>query len=827
MHFFNLKGYEFDYNKVSTYVQWFSLVAEGIVMNEDGSLMRTYQFMGRDLESTEPEEIKAVIAMVNGHLKQLGEGWCIYVEARRSKANLYKLRRFPDKACQMMDYERQNSFNHDTYYVNDYFITLQWLPQSERRKGIAKFFFDRNRYEEAADHSLRENLDSFLNTTKKVIDGFSKYLAWCRELDDEEMLTYLHSCVSLDNHVVKRPLEPVCLGDMLCDVPFYGGTNPVIGNEYYSEHLGCISIKSYPPESWACMLDELNRLDLEFRWVSRFICHEKLCSQEHVNSVKRSWKANDKDIITWLKEIVTKEESVMIDTTAVQRYQDADEVNVELSNDYISLGQFTSNVILRDSDREALKRKVLEVSRCYSSRGFTVSPETFNAVSAWFGSIPGNAYADPRRILLSSLNFCHLLPLSAVWSGEEYCKHLSEWHGSPVPALAQVSTAGSTPFFFNIHVGEVGHTMIVGPTGSGKSVLLNFIASQARGIPKSRIYVFDKGGSSRVFAAAVGGEFHDLASEAGEGGLSFQPLRYIDEENEKIWASEWLQGIFEQEGLAMTPERKRSIWDALTSLADTPPEDRTLTGLKIYLQSLALRDALEPFVIATKGITDNKGAYAGLFDSDVDTLAIESYQVFEMGGLMHKKSAVMPVLLYLFHVIEKNLTGEPTFIILDECWTFLDNPLFSEKIREWLKTMRKNNVSIIFATQNLEDIMRCSISSAIIESCYTKIFLPNPLAQSGANDEVYRAFDLSGRDREIIAGARPKFDYYLVSKDGRRIFELALSPYALSFIAASSREDQSECERIKREHPKDEFMAHWLAYKQLYKARTAYLELDK
>ena len=89
MHFFNLKGYEFDYNKVSTYVQWFSLVAEGIVMNEDGSLMRTYQFMGRDLESTEPEEIKAVIAMVNGHLKQLGEGWCIYVEARRSKANLY------------------------------------------------------------------------------------------------------------------------------------------------------------------------------------------------------------------------------------------------------------------------------------------------------------------------------------------------------------------------------------------------------------------------------------------------------------------------------------------------------------------------------------------------------------------------------------------------------------------------------------------------------------------------------------------------------------------------------------------------------------------
>ena len=325
-----------------------------------------------------------------------------------------------------------------------------------------------------------------------------------------------------------------------------------------------------------------------------------------------------------------------------------------------------------------------------------MSPETINATSAWFGTIPGNAYSDPRRKTISSLNFCHVLPLSSVWAGNEYCGHLSDFSGAKIPALAQVATVGSTPFFLNLHVNDVGHSIVVGPTGSGKSVLLNFLASQCRSVPNAKIYVFDKGGSSKVFAAAIGGKFYDLGNKNASDSFSFQPLRYIDDENEKVWASEWLQELFYQEGISMTPALRGAIWDALTSLADTEPRDRTITGLKVDLQSIVLREALEPYVIKTEGISDTAGAYGSLFDSDVDFLMLDSYQSFEMGELMNKKNAVLPLLLYLFHVIEKNCNGEPTFIFLDECWTFLDNPVFASKIREWLKTMRKNNVSIIF-----------------------------------------------------------------------------------------------------------------------------------
>ena len=564
---------------------------------------------------------------------------------------------------------------------------------------------------------------------------------------------------------------------------------------------------------------------MEYRWVTRFICRDKVDSQGDVETLKREWKANDKNILTMLREFFYKEESVMVDSTSLQRFADADDVLVELGNNFISIGDFTSNIIISDSSMDILKNKVRAISRIYSNKGFTVAPETMNAASAWLGSLPGNAYADPRRKAISSLNLCHILPLSSVWSGDEYCKHLSECSGKPVPAIAQVETEGSTPFFLNIHVGDVGHSIVVGPTGSGKSVLLNFLASQFRSVPKARIYVFDKGASSRVFAAAVKGNFYDLGNDDSANNLAFQPLRYIDDENEKVWASEWLQELFVQEGVEMNPEKRKAIWDALTSVAATPPDERTLTAIKVYVQNMELRDALEPFVVETKGIADTAGAYGKLFDSDIDSLKLGSYQSFEMGELMSKKNAVMPTLLYLFHVIEKNCDGSPTFIILDECWTFLDNPIFAEKIREWLKTMRKNNVSIIFATQNLEDIKKCSISSAIIESCMTRFFLPNAQALNQGNEEVYGFFNLNYRERQIIADSRPKHDYYIVSAEGKRRFDLALSPYALSILAASSKDDQAECERIKKSYPDDDFMVHWLEYKGLRDAKEAYMAL--
>lgn len=825
MDFSKVKDFEYSYYSLADAVSWSALIAPGIVVNKDESLMQIFKFAGLDQDSATKEELMTMAAKANNYIKRFGEGWCLWFEARRVKANVYKHREFPDVACQLLDNERQNYFNHDSYYVNEYYLILQWLPPSTRAKYVSKIFYanecetDKNERKQFVD-----NLQSFRGSVEKFYDGFMSIMYELRPLTSEETLTYLHSCVSLDAHKVGLPLEPIYLSDMLCDTHFYGGTNPVLGNDDRYEYVGCVSIRSFPEESFPCILDELNRLDIEYRWMSRYICRDKADAQSYLNTIKRMWKANDKDLVTWLKELVTKEESVMVDTASMQRFYDADEALVEVSNDFVSVGDFTSQIVLRDEDKNVLNDKIRKVSLVYNDRGFVVSPETINATSAWFGTIPGNAYSDPRRKTISSLNFCHVLPLSSVWAGNEYCGHLSDFSGAKIPALAQVATVGSTPFFLNLHVNDVGHSIVVGPTGSGKSVLLNFLASQCRSVSNAKIYVFDKGGSSKVFAAAIGGKFYDLGNKNASDSFSFQPLRYIDDENEKVWASEWLQELFYQEGISMTPALRGAIWDALTSLADTEPRDRTITGLKVYLQSMVLREALEPYVIKTEGISDTAGAYGSLFDSDVDFLMLDSYQSFEMGELMNKKNAVLPLLLYLFHVIEKNCNGEPTFIFLDECWTFLDNPVFASKIREWLKTMRKNNVSIIFATQNLDDIKRCSISSAIIESCPTRFFLPNTQALNQGSEEVYGYFNLNRREREIIAFSKAKRDYYVVSPEGRRQFDLALSPYALAILASTSKDDQLKCEDIVNECGKQKFLEKWLDYKGLSKAKEALVE---
>ncbi|MEQ8934406.1 MAG: conjugal transfer protein TrbE, partial [Amphiplicatus sp.] len=179
-----------------------------------------------------------------------------------------------------------------------------------------------------------------------------------------------------------------------------------------------------------------------------------------------------------------------------------------------------------------------------------------------------------------------------------------------------------------------------------------------------------------------------------------------------------------------------------------------------------------------------------------ETLALADTVCFEMEALMATPAAVAPVVTYLFHRLEARFDGRPTLIILDEAWLFLDSPLFAARIREWLKTLRKKNVAVVFATQSLADIAGASIAPAIVESCPTRIFLPNERALEPQQRETYERFGLNPRQVEIIARATPKRDYYFQSPLGARIFELGLGPVALAFCGSSSPADQKLMDEI-------------------------------
>ncbi len=452
-----------------------------------------------------------------------------------------------------------------------------------------------------------------------------------------------------------------------------------------------------------------------------------------------------------------------------------------------------------DEVAETADEKVRAVERIVNGLGFTCIREQANAVEAWLSSLPGHVYANVRQPLVHSLNLAHLMPLSCVWAGPERNAQLDG------PPLLFAQTSGSTPFRLSTHVGDVGHMLIVGPTGAGKSVLLALLALQFRRYPSAQIYVFDKGWSARAAVLAMGGTHLALGTAEGEGGdpFAFQPLRDIDDPAARSWAADWLNGLLEHENLPVTPEIKEAVWSALCSLASAPPEERTLTGLSLLVQSLPLKSALQPYTL--------EGSFGRLLDASKDRLRIDGVQCFETEALMGQRGAVLPVLTYLFHRLEQRFNGRPTLLILDEAWLFLDHPLFAARIREWLKVLRKKNVAVVFATQSLSDISSSSIAPAIIESCPQRIFLPNDRAIEPQARSAYERFGLNARQIELIARAMPKRDYYLQSRRGNRLFQLGLGPIALALCGASDAAAQARIGRILADHGQADFAANFLA----------------
>jgi type IV secretion system protein VirB4 len=504
-----------------------------------------------------------------------------------------------------------------------------------------------------------------------------------------------------------------------------------------------------------------------------------------------------------LKEVMTNESSALLDTDAHNKALDADAALQELGSDLIGQAYVTATVTVWDEDARTADEKLRLVEKVIQGRDFTCIAESVNAVEAWLGSLPGHVYANVRQPPVSTLNLAHMMPLSAVWAGPERNDHLDG------PPLLFAKTEGATPFRLSLHVGDVGHTLVVGPTGAGKSVLLALMALQFRRYPRSQVFAFDFGGSIRAAALAMGGDWHDLGGAISEDvgdPVALQPLAGIDDAGERAWAAEWLVAILAREAVAVTPEVKELVWSALTSLASAPVGERTLTGLSVLLQSGALKRALQPYCVG--------GPWGRLLDAEAERLGAAHVQAFETEGLIGG-GAAPAVLAYLFHRVEGRLDGSPTLLIVDEGWLALDDPTFGAQLREWLKTLRKKNASVVFATQSLADIEKSAIAPAIIESCPTRLFLPNDRAIEPQIMAIYRRFGLNDRQIEILARATPKRDYYCQSRRGNRLFELGLGEVALAFTAASSKADHATITDLLATHGRDGFAAAWLARKGL------------
>ena len=785
-----LKEYSEEKGKLSSYVPWICLIDKGVVLNKNGTLQKTLKYRGYDLDSSTVYELKNINAKLNDVIKRLGQGWSLNVEARRKRCTDYIEAENEILAIDIIEKERKLNFLENEHFESEYYLTIVQLIPTDNSKKVGEIFLEYAKKSEILDKTL----ENFNKEFKKILNLFKEIFLEVTELDDEETYTYLHSCVSTKIDKVVVPEIPYAMANYLCDSDLVGGLKPKLRGK----EIRCISIQGFPNYTVPGFFDVLNRLNISYRWITRFLILSKL---EALSKMERKYKNIFSQRLSLFQRVYAEltgekeENSRKLNEDALNK---ANEVRTQIAlttGDYVSQGFYTCTLIVDGDSIDEVEERVDVISKTINNMGFITIEESINSVEAFLGSIPGNITNNIRMPILNTITLSHLLPVSSVWGGDSWNKHLN------APPLIYTKTKGSTPFKFNIHIEDIGHSAIVGPTGYGKSVLLGLIASSFMKYKDSRVYFFDKDASSRVLTYAVGGEFHDL----GNDELSFQPLANIEIVEEKEWAYGWILEILEQENVKVSPTQKEKIWKALDNLAKTPIELRTISNFYTSVNDREIKEALIPYKIG--------GALGKYFDSDKDTLNFSRWQVFEMNQVINNKKGITPLLSYIFRRIENSLDGNPCIIILDECWMFFDNPIFAAKIREWLKVLRKKNCSVIFATQELGDILNSKLFTTVLDACQTKVFLPNPNAFADNYIPIYEKFGLNKTEIEIISKATKKKEYYYKSTKGSRLFELDLKEKTLSLIASSDLAKQNKAKELKEIYrDANDFTREWLSY---------------
>ena len=783
-----------DTGSLPALLGWAYLVDDGVVLLKDGALMRTWRYSGPSPSTATLAMRRSGAQLVSDALALIaGEGMLHFGAIRRPAVIMESNGHFPSPLTQFFDAERREHLNSKGLYESSYYVSLTMGPPTDEAfKGLL------------SGRGAGINWDNRLSRFKSVSDTLaarmSSFLS-LSPLNSDELAAYLHSCLLGD---LPRPAAPIAsmeLSAALCTEMFVGGMEPMMGKK----HIKVLSITGFPAESDAGLLDFLALSGGSARWSTRFIPFSPQAANSLLRKKQLMWFQKRRGLSSWLIDIISRREKNAYQMREEEQFfdQDAAERSKEMagaiamgSSGEVSFGYHSSAVVLAGEDEADLTEKVQAIQKKLAERGFSCRIETLNAVEAFLGSLPGHGYYNIRRPVISSLNLAHLIPSASPWLGKRR---------APAPYLTGgpilYAKSDESPYRLHVHVGDVGHTLVIGKTGAGKSVLVGALASQWLRYRNSRVFLFDLGYSACILTHAAGGRHYDIAAGSEQvNSPVMRPLDSIDNPAERAWALSWLEGLLSLQGLTITPELRGSLRYSLDLLAESPRDERTISGLWAQLRSADLRSALSPYAAG--------GDLAFLFDSDGSELAGSRLTTFELSHLVNlSDKALLPTLLYLFHEVEKNLSIDaPALIIIEECWAALMQPLFADRIRRWLLTLRKRGASVVLIAHSASQVAGARI---ITESVATRIALANP----DANEAEYEAIGFSSEEVALIKRARMKADYLVSSADGAALIDLSITDSMLAFLSApkgfSIQEALRKMGNLQMVHG-DRWVAEWL-----------------
>jgi type IV secretion system protein TrbE len=748
---------------VADLVNWAFMVDDGVILMKDGALLSAFAYRGPDVSSATDAEREALSRTVSDALLAYGDDWCWHVDAIRRPAAPYPASSFPARAARLIDDERRAAYDSaGRRFETTYVLSVAWLPPSEVDSRAQALFVSGRR-------SSRVDWDALLSVYRRSLATLSDRLASrlvLEPLGADALVTHLHESLTGLSHGVRTPPDGAYLNLALASQELVGGFEPTIGGR----SIRCVAVMGWPDHSSAGMLESILGVSAAYRLSHRILPLSQTTAARLIRRHQLRWFQKRKGAAEWVHEMVSREkpvagDAIWQDSDATRMAHDASSAAAENASGRVRFCVYNVIAVVIEDERETADAVAAALVRALGDAGFGARIETVNAVDAFLGTLPGHGAPNVRRPVVSGAAIADLVPVTSVWPGLAH--NPCPYYPPDSPPLLWAATDGSTPFRVNVHVSDVGHALIIGQTGAGKSTLVGLLTAQFLRYPGARVFVFDVGYSSWLLCHALGGRYVDLV--AG-GDTALQPLRHVDEPAERAWCAEWLESL-------VGAVDRRHIDRALTLLAGCEPAQRTLMELARQLQ---VAPALMPYLPG--------GSYAGVLDGTEDTISSEShYTVYELRSLLAMDDRVLvPTLLALFRQVERQLDGRPVLIVIEEVWGPLLRTAFAARIKQWLLTLRKQNAAVVLVAHSVTQLRDVPHAQLIWESCPTRIYLPNADAGSPDTASIYAGLGLTAREIATIARAAPKRDYYFTSPRGSRLFELGLGPVTRALLASGS-----------------------------------------
>ena len=696
------------------------LVDENTLLLRDGSLLTAIQVPGLLFETEDTDALNAHAATREVMLRStLDSRFVMYHHVIRRRVEVELDAEFADPLAAHIDARWKERLGSGSLFINDQFVTLIRRPARGKAGWVEKASKALNSRKKDAVEVDPKDLRSLRAAATGLVASLQPYGAEMlgdytgpKGYVNSEILELLSALYNGEMRPVRRPAEDRDIGHML---PYRRASFGIDAMELRGsgdpDFAAMLSLKDYPDATSPGLLDSLLRLPFEMVVSESYAPAERTTARERMDLAIRRLRSVD--------------EEAQAERNDMMAARDA------LGNGAVGFGDHHLSVLVRERTLPRLDDATAACSAALADTGAIVVREDTNLEPAFWAQFPGNEQYIVRRAMISSANMASFGSLHGFALGQADGNHWGE-------AVTLLETTSATPFFFNFHNGDLGNFSVIGPSGSGKTVVMNFLAAQAQKF-NPRTILFDKDRGAELFVRGIGGRYDRIYAGEPSG---FNPLSLPDTPANRAFLRDWLGVLLKAEG----PEELQTVSHAVDAAYENDASLRRLRNFRELLSGTRrpeagdLADRLSAWI--------HGGEHAWLFDNETDELDLERKTLgFDMTALLENPRLRTPTMMYLFHRIEERLDGEPTMILIDEGWKALDDEVFAARIRDWLKTLRKRNALVGFATQSARDALESRISTALVEQTATMVFMPNSRARP---EDYCDGFGLTSHELALI-----------------------------------------------------------------------------